>query len=244
MADPASKLIDKQWVQMSLALMAIAVCIVLVVYATYRVFKTSLKMVKVTRNGLIAGDGPGAIVRSTSIPGAENGQEFGYGVWVYVERFQNSSRPKQIINQGGVRLVMGATANTLSLQFKIGDSWKGADIEYVPLARWVHVVSVYRDNTVTFFLDGDVNSVFRLGADVGMIEAPTGQMTVGGGGSSFGTSTWQGYIGSVIYLNYFPSASDVKKMYYSGPVEGGMVMKWMGMQGYGVRSPVYRLNGK
>jgi hypothetical protein len=39
----------------------------------------------------------------------------------------------------------------------------------------------------------------------------------------------------VTALNYFPSASDVK-MYY-GPVEGGVVMKWMGMQGYGVRSP-------
>jgi hypothetical protein len=34
---------------------------------------------------------------------------------------------------------------------------------------------------------------------------------------------------------YFPSASDVKKMYYAGPVDG-VVMKWMGMQGYGVRS--------
>jgi hypothetical protein len=45
-------------------------------------------------------------------------------------------------------------------------------------------------------------------------------------------------------LNYFPSAADVKKMYYAGPIEGGSVMKWMGMKGYGVRSPVYRLNGK
>jgi hypothetical protein len=107
----------------------------------------------------------------------------------------------------------------------------------------VHIVSVYRDDVVTFFLDGEVDSVVRLN-NVQDKPIPSGDMTVGGGGGSFKTSTWQGYIGSVTALNYFPSASDVKKMYYSGPVEGGVVMKWMGMQGYGVRSPVYRLNGK
>lgn len=246
MADPSSstKLIDKRWVQLTLTMLAIAVCLALVIYATYKVFKTSLQMVKVTQNGLIAGDGPGALVRSSYIPAAVNGAEFGYGVWVYVERSQKTSKPKQVLDHGDVRLVMGADANSMSLQFKGGDVWSGADLGYVPLARWVHVVSVYRDGTVTFFVDGEVSSVVRLTSGVTAPEVPTGQMTVGGGGASFGTATWQGYIGSVTCLNYFPSASDVKKMYYSGPVDGGVIMKWMGMKGYGVRSPVYRLNGK
>jgi hypothetical protein len=250
----APKLIDKKWVQLTLALLAIAVCLALVVYTTYKTLKTSLSMVQVTQRGLIAGDGPGAIVRASSIPEAKNGAEFGYGVWVYVERAQRTTKPKQILNHERVRLTMGASDNTLSLEFqkKIGNTpssttWTGATLDYVPLARWVHIVSVYRDGTVTFFVDGDVSSVVRLdkpaASDLNR-EVPTGQMTVGGGGASFGTATWQGYIGSVTCLNYFPSAADVKKMYYTGPVGNGTMMKWIGMQGYGVRSPVYRLNGK
>jgi hypothetical protein len=107
----ASKLMEKKWVQMMLALLAVTVSIALVVYATYRVFKTSLKMVKVTRNGLIAGDGPGALVRSSAIPSSDNGAEFGYGVWVYLERAQKTNNPKQVIDHASVRLVMGANDN-------------------------------------------------------------------------------------------------------------------------------------
>jgi hypothetical protein len=244
---PASvaKVIEKKWVQMLLAVSAIVVCVTLVSYAAYKVFATSLKMVKVTRDGLIPADGPGAIVPSSSIPSAVNGAEFGYGVWVYLERAEKTKDPKQILHQGNVRMVMGKDDNSLSLQFQqTGDVWSGVSTDYVPLARWVHIVTVYREGAVTFFMDGEVESVMRLPPSAENHDVPSASLTVGGGGSSFRTSTWQGYIGSVVCLNYFPSATDVKKMYYAGPVEGGTVMKWMGMKGYGVRSPVYRLNGK
>jgi hypothetical protein len=81
-----------------------------------------------------------------------------------------------------------------------------------------------------------VDSVVRL-SGVKTKTVPSGDMPWVEAAAASRRAPGRGYIGSVTALNYFPSASDVKKMYYAGPVDGG-VMKWMGMQGYGVRSPL------
>jgi hypothetical protein len=226
--------------QAVLIITTILACIALIIYATYRVLKTSLKAVSVTKTDTTPGDGPGQVVKSADLPVLLNGMEYGYSLWLYIDKFEERTSPRQVLLQDNVRVMLGKSANTLSYEFKAGSgSWFGAEIEYVPMARWVHITMVYREGSITFFMDGEVHSVHRLKGN-GVVSTPTGDLTVGGGGGS-GTSSWKGDIGTVKVLNYYPSASDVKKFYWQGPVGAGP-LKWIGVNNYGVRAPLYRLN--
>ena len=225
--------------QAVLIITTILACIALIVYATYRVLKTSLKAVSVTKTDVTPGDGPGVVIPSAELPVLLNGMEYGYSLWLYIDKFEERTSPRQVLAQDNVRVMLGKSANTLRYEFHHKDSgWFGAELEYVPMARWVHLTMVYREGAVTFFMDGEVHSVHR--GIKGIVSTPTGPLTVAGGGGS-GTSSWKGDIGTVKVLNYYPSAADVKKFYWQGPVGSG-ALKWIGMNNYGMRAPLYRLN--
>jgi len=222
--------------QAVLIIATILACIALIVYATYRVLKTSLKAVTVTKTDITPGNGPGQVVKSADLPPLLNGLEFGYSLWLYIDRFEEKTSPRQVLSQDNVRVTLGKSANTLQFAFNRSGEWFGAEIEYVPMARWVHVTMIYREGAVTFFMDGEVHSVHRI---IGSVSQPAGDLVIGGGSGD--TSTWKGDIGSVTVLNYYPSVSDIKKFYWRGPVGSG-ALKWIGLNNYAVRAPIYKVN--
>jgi hypothetical protein len=222
--------------QAVLVITTILACIALIVYATYRVLSTSLKAVNVTKTGVTPGDGAGHVVKTSDLPALLNGMEYGYSLWLYIEKFEERTAPRQVLAQDNVRVTLGRSANTLQYEFLRNGKWVGAEIEYVPMNRWVHVTMVYREGAITFFMDGEVHSVHRID---GVVSTPAGNLTIGGGGGD--TSSWKGDIGTVTVLNYYPSVSDVKRFYWAGPVGSG-ALKWIGMNNYGIRTPMYRLN--
>ena len=232
-----SKFVSHPFTQAVLILTTIIACIVLIVYVVYRISSTSLKAKDVTNSSVVQADGPGLIVKSSELPAMLNGLEFGYSVWLYIDRFEARTAPRQVLAQDTVRVTLGKNENTLKFEFATDGKLQGAgaEIDYVPMARWVHVVMVYREGSVTFFMDGEVHSVKRVDFHP---PHPVGDLTIAGGGGS--TSTWKGDIGAVVVLNYYPSIADVKKLYWKGPT-GSQTLKWVGLNKYGVRTPVYKI---
>jgi hypothetical protein len=220
-----------QKVVLALALVAL---IGIISYILYRVAATSLKAVELTHGGTIRADAEPVRIQAKQIPDLENGSEYGYSVWLYVERFQPTDKPRVVLQHGGISLSMDANKNALN--FELGSGVVSHD--YVPLNRWVHVVCVYRDGSVTFFVDGEVAAVYRFTSDT-LPEDPAGDLVLGGGSGRW--TNWQGYIGATTFLNHYPSLANVKKMYASGPGGKGGVLNLVGMGNYAVRSPVYRV---
>jgi hypothetical protein len=232
--------VSNSMTQAILVIVGILVCIGVIVYVTYRIMSTSLKAVDVTRQQLTRADGPGLEVANSELPAMLNGLEFGYSFWVYIEKYEATQYPRQVMRQENVLISLGNNANTMRIEFGVNGAKGQAEIEFVPMARWVHIVAMYREGAVTFFMDGEVHSVHRV-TKSGYPDHPTGNLVIGGGGgSNTNTSKWKGSIGNVVVLNYYPSMTDVKKFYWRGPSSNG-TLKWVGMQKYGVRTPVYKL---
>jgi hypothetical protein len=76
----------------------------------------------------------------------------------------------------------------------------------------------------------EVHSVHRLKGN-GVVDASTGDLTGGGGGS--GTSSWKGDIGTVKVLNYYP-LHPTSRSFWQGPVGAGAPSGLV--NNYGVRA--------
>lgn len=222
------------------SLLCIAVVAVLIVR---RVLKTSLQTASLF-NGVVNGNGEAVRVKAGKLPELSNGAEFGYSFWVFLQPSAPAVAERLVLAQpdaGGVTVTLDADANALSL--RLPGASAVPKIKYVPMARWVHVVAVYANSAVTFFLDGEVHSVHAV--DVPMSFAgPSSDIAISGGISAPDAAGFSGYVGYVSFMNFYPSVGLVKRMYALGPTTsaGGGVFSVFGMHGYGVRSPVYRLN--
>lgn len=130
-------------------------------------------------------------------------------------------------------------------------------IDFIPLQRWVHVVSVVDNKLVTLYLDGQIYSVKstdefkatrqpetdKLGKPVTynvVIDKTENELIIGK--SSVGNNfTTDGFLGKVEFFNYAITMEDVKKIYERGPMPGGF-LSWLGLSQYGFRSPIYNLS--
>lgn len=123
-----------------------------------------------------------------------------------------------------------------------------ATLEYVPLQRWLFVSVVLQDNLMTVFNDGDmytVKNVTDLWDSTSNNKRPffkgtNGSVFVGASGAN--SSPTYGYISRLQFHNYALMESDVKALYAQGPTASG-ILSTMGLPSYGVRSPIYRLDG-
>lgn len=130
-------------------------------------------------------------------------------------------------------------------------------IDYIPIQRWVHIAVVVDNKLITLYMDGELYSVksvdefkaarqpyvTRLGKTVDynlIVEKSEGDLFIGK--SSVGDRvTINGYIGKIEYFNYALTIKEVKKSYESGPLTSGILSR-IGINQYGFRSPVYKLN--
>jgi len=245
------KTMSNQYVILLIAILALAGLIVITVFIIKRVLATSLKVEKVYKE-IVSGSAPQVTVAASKIPDLVNGSEFAYSFWLYVQSAPAVNRPRFVLGHptvGGDKAFtayLDKSTNTLTCQFG-ADSTQSASIQYLPMNRWVHVVVVYNNGTVTFFEDGEVHSVHGLTKSY---DAGSGMLGISGGrdmGTDSPTSVgnyapFKGYVGHVTVMNFQPSPGLVKRLYASGPTATSGWLSVFGIPGYGLRNPVYKLN--
>lgn len=127
-------------------------------------------------------------------------------------------------------------------------------IDYIPLQRWVNVTFTVEDNLLSLYMDGNMYTVQSLydlnrGEELSTrkptpLFAPcSGEIRVGNFNSSL-TDSASGFISNLQFFNYALSSSQVNGISMAGPETGFSLIRSMGVPDYGVRSPIYRLDGE
>jgi hypothetical protein len=117
-------------------------------------------------------------------------------------------------------------------------------IDYIPLQRWVNVALVVKDSAMYIYMDGDLYSVTTTNDVVSSSGSPVSPMVKGTTGDLYigdRVNYTQGYDTLTRFYNYALTQNDIAKIYSSGPTASSW-LSWLGMQNYGVRSPVYQIN--
>ena len=125
-----------------------------------------------------------------------------------------------------------------------------ATVQYVPLQRWVNYTFTVQDNMLTVFQDGSIYTVQSLYdmADPTNVSAPrpvfaasTGDISIGNVSTTLSGDA-SGFVNNVQFYNYALNSSQVKTVYGNGPT-GTNILRSFGIPEYGVRSPVYVVDG-
>lgn len=122
-------------------------------------------------------------------------------------------------------------------------------IDYVPIQRWVHVMFSVDNKLLTVFVDGEIYSVKSTDEFKAMksskpnliIDKTTGSIFIGKNASVGGGNTMNGYLSRLEFYNYALSFNDVRNVYKGGPYNKSF-LSTIGLQNYGVRNPLYRLD--
>ena len=122
-------------------------------------------------------------------------------------------------------------------------------VDYVPLQRWVHVLFTVDNKLVTVYMDGEIYSVksvdeLRVAKNLPenlVFDKTTGSIFVGKNPIVGNGSTMTGYLSRLSFFNYSLSLNDVKSIYAAGPLKRGP-LSVLGVNNYGVRNPIYRLD--
>ena len=126
----------------------------------------------------------------------------------------------------------------------------GIVVDYVPLQRWVHVAIVVTDGNnggnVSVYLDGELAKTSTSGDKIGNTSIrkdlsnldleKSGFLTVGGDGVDGKNAGFNGLVSKVSVYNYDLNSRDIYNIYDDGPIDGVLASL-----GYGVRSPIYKL---
>lgn len=130
-------------------------------------------------------------------------------------------------------------------------------IDYVPLQRWVNIAFVVDNKIITTFLDGEIYSVKSVDEYKTLkspemdargnvrdyplvIEPTTGSIQLGKFGDSEVASS---YVSNLEFFNYAVSLNDIKSIYKMGPFARSW-LSLLGINAYGIRSPIYPLYEK
>jgi hypothetical protein len=130
-------------------------------------------------------------------------------------------------------------------------------INNVPFSRWVHYTISINDNVVTLFQDGQIYAVKTVGdfmqsrpqdVDVRgnavkynlMIDESAGSMYIGKNSAIANGTSVDGHLSKMQAFNYAMNSSDVQNVYKEGPFTAS-ILRNLGMTGYGVRTPIYKM---
>lgn len=125
----------------------------------------------------------------------------------------------------------------------------GITIKYVPTQRWVHIVIVVSDvngGIVYTYIDGELADQESAKNKLVLHELnfETKDSTLFVGGSATNTEVdamgFSGLLSKFSIYNYDLNKNDIYKEYNKGPLNG--LLTSMGIVGYGLRNPVYKLN--
>lgn len=125
-------------------------------------------------------------------------------------------------------------------------------VDYVPMQRWVHIVFSVQDYLLTVYMDGSIYAVENLidgsyasteasagGGGRPMFAGCTGEFVIGSPGENAGADM-RGFVSNTAFMNYAPLLDQVTSIYKTGPGSNS-VLSMLGLDQYGVRSPVYKI---
>lgn len=175
---------------------------------------------------------------ATRMPAFRNGTEYGVGLWLYMNEPPRTSASVPLLSFGDApvfelqpgRADVHVTIPLLEQRRRMRQTH--ARFDHVSLKRWVHILAVHVDGTLTLFKDGEIYSVDRIGAIARQLGGP---VVVGG-------RPVDAYVAGVTVLNHFPTDRQVDAMYRAGPYSSmSTLFRWLGFTNFGLRSPVYAL---
>lgn len=213
-----------------------------------------------------------ARVDASAIPPTVNGQEFSFSFWLYLVDFQPTHDKPQLIMMRSNDSTSLATANpivaldgrtnrlyisirtnasaatqTTSANFHHQDvsHYLTATVKYFPLQRWVHVVGVVKDESLSVYLNAALYTVANI-ADLTNVSArpifaaSAGSVVVGPAGVQ-DVREPRAYITQCRFFNYAVMPNSILATYTAGPTSTSFLSK-LGLAGYGLRSPIYRID--
>lgn len=213
-----------------------------------------------------------ARVDASAIPPTVNGQEFSFSFWLYLVDFQPTHDKPQLIMMRSADSTRLATANpivamdgrtnrlyisirtnasaatqTTSTNFYQEDvsHYLTATVKYFPLQRWVNVVGVVKDESLSVYMNSALYTVANI-ADLTnvsarpILAASTGSIVVGPAGVE-DVREPRAYVTQCKFYNYAVTPGDIVATYSAGPTSSSFLAK-MGLTGYGLRSPIYRID--
>ena len=241
----AKNAMSSQWANATrrpgiLAVVAVSTVLLLIIliWIVGRIIDSGHSQAAVTK-GVISLSQPSA-VDSKRIPNFTDGDDFGISLWIYIHDLPRraSNSPILSINSKPVFAIESGRSNVVVTLPKAegADSVRAdADYDHVSLRRWVHLMAVHSEGSVSLFKDGELYSVTRVPQQD--IVVPSGSVTLGGPPAD-------AFISNVVFMSYFPSTASVKSMYRSGPRTSNWLFRLLGFSNYGVRSPVYKISSE
>lgn len=188
-------------------------------------------------------DGTVSLMQPTNVPfdrlpRFKDGSEYGVGIWLYLNELPQNSKALPILSIGN-RPVFSLTPGKPEVTVSFPNSTPAivqsdATFDHVSLKRWVHLLAVHSDGSVSLFKDGELSAITRV--PQGTVSLPTSPITLAGSGAI------NAFVGQLMFLNHYPSAKQVKREYRRGPTQGSSrFFSMIGFTNFGLRSPVYRL---
>jgi hypothetical protein len=131
-------------------------------------------------------------------------------------------------------------------------------IDYIPLQRWVNIVTIVDNKMITLYMDGEIYSVKTSSEFKSMrkpemnpidgqkfdptliVDKPEGSIYIGKSINVGGGNSPNGYLSKLEFYNYAIGINDVRNIYNKGPLNG-FFSSTLNVP-YGVRSPVYKLS--
>lgn len=139
-----------------------------------------------------------------------------------------------------------------------------ARVDYFPLQRWVMVAFVVKDDNLSLYLNNTLYTVSNVSELVAypttngtsshlppasapprrkiarpVFSASTGSLYVGSAGVS-GTRDARAYLSQLRFFGHALTPKDIASLYVNGPTPVNFLTR-LGLSGYGLRSPIYRV---
>ena len=255
--------------QLSLMGIAVAAFVTLAVYLAVKMMSNSrLSGVTLYAGPPMKLTGSAVEVSGDRIPLLSVGIEYTYGFWIHLHDITNSPQHKLVwfrsptgtLSDASPVVYMDGTSNKLHVAVKTkaakgglvnlsalhepGSGYLVSSIDYLPLARWCHVVAVVDNKTVTLFLDSEVYSV-RSVDDIStksmtpILSGTHGNVVIGA--RAGGALAPNAFFSGLTFYNHALRQQEVKRLYSTGPVTNASFLRKLGLPAYGLRSPVYRI---
>jgi hypothetical protein len=116
-------------------------------------------------------------------------------------------------------------------------------IPFIPTKRWVHVaVSVaesYKRGEISVYVDGELHQTLKPSTHIKYYGFDNKGDVYIGGNLTTKIPGFQGLVSNIAFANYPLKSSEIYKEYVKGPIDN--FASKIGLNGYGVRSPVYRI---
>ena len=155
--------------------------------------------------------------KSYPVKNSDEGLEFSYSVWIYVQDW----------TQGWKNIFVKGTSGAGSNSARAPGLWlypdtnalharintfaspnEGCDIKNIPLQKWVHITYVLNNRTVDIYIDGKLERSCVLRGVPKLNDDPVRVCDNGG---------FFGKISNLVYFRYAMKPDEVYKIYASGP---------------------------